>query len=187
MMKIYKLVAMNLAILGLALAHSSAAVAEEGFFVGGAFGNGYLDESIDGNRINSDSSAYRIYGGYGFTKYLGVEIGYLDLGTFRETIDVGGTGVPVSASASGFTLAAIGTLPLSERFSVIGRLGYYFHDGESSAAGVVEDSPSDESPFVGIGLGFDISEVLEINLAYDLIKTDDADPTLVTLGLTLRF
>jgi len=186
-MKIYTLVAMNLAMLGFALAHSSAAVAEEGFFVGGAFGNGYLDETIDGNRINSDSSAYRIYGGYRFTKYFGVEIGYLDLGTFRETFDVGGTSVPVSVSASGFTLAAIGSLPLSERFSLIGRLGYYFHDSESTVAGVVEDSPSDQSPFVGIGLGFDISEVLEINLAYDLIKTDDADPTLAMLGLTLRF
>ena len=54
-------------------------------------------------------------------------------------------------------------------------------------AGVVEDSFSDESPFVGIGLGYDISEVLEINLAYDFIKTDDADPTLATIGLTLRF
>ncbi len=186
-MKIYTLVAMNLAMLGFALAHSSAAVAEEGFFVGGAFGNGYLDETFNGNRINSDSSAYRIYGGYRFTKYFGVEIGYLDLGTFRETFDVGGTSVPVSVSASGFTLAAIGSLPLSERFSLIGRLGYYFHDNESSVAGVVEDSLSEQSPFVGIGLGFDISEVLEINLAYDLIKTDDADPTLAMLGLTLRF
>ena len=186
-MKIYTLIAVNLAMLGFALAHSSAAVAEEGFFVGGAFGHGYLDETIDGNRINSDSSAYRIYGGYGFTKNFGVEIGYLDLGTFRETFDVGGTSVPVSASASGFTLAAIGSLPLSERFSVIGRLGYYFHDSESFVDGVIEDSESDQSPFVGIGLGFDLSEVLEINLAYDYIKTDDADPTLATLGLTLRF
>ncbi len=58
-MKIYTLVVVNLAMLGFALAHSSAAVAEEGFFVGGAFGNGYLDETFDGNRINSDSSAYR--------------------------------------------------------------------------------------------------------------------------------
>ena len=186
-MNIYKLIALNLAMPGLALAHSSAAVAEEGFFVGGAFGNGYIDESIDGNRIKSDSSAYRIYGGYGLTKHLGVEIGYLDLGTFRETLDVGGMSVPVSASASGFTLAAIGTLPLSERFSLIGRLGYYFHDGESSAAGVVEASPSEESPFIGIGLGYDISEVLEFNLAYDYIRTDDADPALATIGLTLRF
>ena len=186
-MKTYRLIALNLALLGLALAHSSAAVAKEGFFLGGAFGNGYLDEAIDGNRFKSDSSAYRIYGGYGFTKYLGVEIGYLDLGTFRETIDVGGMSVPVSASASGYTLAAIGTLPLSDRFSLIARLGYYFHDGESSAAGVSEGSPSEESPFIGIGLGYDISEVLEFNLAYDLIRTDNADPGLATLGLTLRF
>ncbi len=186
-MKIYRAITTILTIAGLTLALSSGAQAEEGFYVGGAFGKGYLDETIDGNRINTDSSSYRIYGGYGFTRNFGVEVAYLDLGTFRETFDVGGVDVPVSASAAGFSLAAVGTLPLSERFSAMARLGYYFHDGESSVAGVSEDSPSEESPFIGIGLAYDLTESLELNVGVDYIDTDDADPTLATLGLTLRF
>lgn len=165
----------------------SSASAEQGFYVGGAFGKSYLDETIDGNRINTDASSYRVYGGYGFTRHFGVEVAYLDLGTFRETIDVGGVGVPVSASADGFSLAAVGTLPLGEKFFVMGRLGYYFHDGDSSVAGVSEHSPSEESPFVGIGLGYELTEALEVNIGVDYINTKDADPTLATLGLTLRF
>ncbi len=186
-MKIYRKITTVLTIAGLTLALSSGAQANEGFYVGGAFGKGYLDENIDGIRIDTDSSAYRIYGGYGFTQYFGVEAAYLDLGTFRETIDAGGVDVPVSASAAGFSLAAVGTLPLSERFSAMARLGYYFHDGESSVAGIAEDSPSEQSPFIGIGLAYDLSEVLEVNVGIDYIDTDDADPTLATLGLTLRF
>jgi OOP family OmpA-OmpF porin len=186
-MKIFRTITTILTIVGLTLALASGAQANEGFYVGGAIGKGYLDENIDGIRIDTDSSTYRIYGGYGFTRYFGVEAAYLDLGTFRETIDVGGVDVPVSASAAGFSLAAVGTLPLSERFSALARLGYYFHDGESSAAGIAEDSPSEKSPFIGIGLAYDLSEVLEVNVGIDYIDTDDADPTLATLGLTLRF
>ncbi len=54
-------------------------------------------------------------------------------------------------------------------------------------AGIAEDSPSEQSPFIGIGLAYDLSEVLEVNVGIDYIDTDDADPTLATLGLTLRF
>ncbi len=186
-MKIYRAIATILTIVGLTLAVDSAPRAEEGFYVGGAFGKGYIDESIDGIRIDTDASSYRIYGGYGFTRNFGVEVAYLDLGTFRETIDVGGVAVPVSASADGFSLAAVGTLPLSERFSAMGRLGYYFHDGESSVAGITERDSSEESPFIGIGLAFELTEVLDLNVGVDYINTKDADPTIATLGLTLRF
>ncbi len=186
-MKIYRAIATILTIAGLTLAVSSAAQAEEGFYVGGAFGKGYIDETIGGTRIDTDSSSYRIYGGYGFTRHFGVEVAYLDLGTFRETIDVGGVGVPVSASADGFSLAAVGTLPLSERFSAMGRLGYYFHDGESSAAGITVSEPSEQSPFIGISLAYELTDSLDLNFGVDYINTKDVDPMIATLGLTLRF
>jgi len=186
-MKFYKHFVSTLTIVGLTLALASGAKAEQGFYVGGAFGQSYLDETIDGIRIDTDASSYRLYGGYGFTRYFGVEVAYLDLGTFRETIDVGGIGVPISASADGFSLAAVGTLPLGEKFSAMGRLGYYFHGGDSSVAGVSEKSPREESPFVGVGLAYDLTEVLEVNIGVDYINTKDADPTLATVGLTLRF
>jgi len=186
-MKIYRAITTILTIVGLTLAFVSAAHAEEGFYVGGAFGKGFIDETIDGIQIDTDSSSYRIYGGYGFTRHFGVEVAYLDLGTFRETIDVGGVGVPVSAKADGFSLAAVGTLPLSERFSAMGRIGYYFHDGESSTAGITERDPSEERPFFGVGLAYQLSDALDLNLGLDYVNTRDADPALATLGLTLRF
>lgn len=78
-------------------------------------------------------------------------------------------------------------MPLGEKFSAMGRLGYFFHDGDSSVAGVSEPSPSEESPFVGVGLAYDLTEMLEVNIGVDYINTKDADPMLATLGLTLRF
>ena len=186
-MKIYRAITTILTIVGLTLAFASGAQAREGFYIGGAFGKAYLDETIDGNRIDTDSSTFRIYGGYGFTSHFGVEVSYLDLGTFRDTIDVGGIDVPVSVSADGFSLAGVATIPLSERFSAMARIGFYFHDGNSSAAGITENDPSEANPFVGLGLAYGLSDLVDVNVAVDYLDTSDADPVIAMLGLTLRF
>lgn len=186
-MKIQKQFVAIVTIIGLALAGLSGAHAEEGFYVGGAFGKAYLDENIGGVSIDSDSSTYRIFAGYGFTPYLGVEVGYWDLGTFRETIDVGGTPVPVAVSADGFQLMGVGTIPLSERFSAKARLGFYFHDGESEAGGIIDRDPSEANPFVGLGLAFSLNEKVALDIGVDYLNTSDADPMMAMAGLTIRF
>ena len=186
-MKIYKHFVSTLMIVGLTLALASGAQAEQGFYVGGAFGKAYLDENIDGISIDADSSTYRFFGGYNFTPHFGVEVGYLDLGTFRDNIDVAGTPVPVSVSADGFTLSGVGTLPIGERFSVLGRLGAYFHDGKTTAGGITENIPSETNIFVGIGLAFGLNEKVDVSLGVDYLNTDEADPTIAMLGLTIRF
>jgi len=186
-MKIYKKFVSLLAIAGLVLAFSASAHADKGFYLGGAFGKAYLDENIGGVSIDTDSSIFRFFGGYEFTQYFGVEIGYLDLGTFKDTIDIGGTLVPVSVSADGFTLAGVGTVPLSERFSLQGRLGFYFHDGNTEAGGITENNPSESNPFVGVALAYSLNEKVDLNLGVDYLDTKEADPTMATLGLTIRF
>ena len=186
-MKISKAITTILMVVGLTLACASSPQAQEGFYIGGAFGKAYIDETIDGFNIDTDSSSFRIYGGYGFTSHFGVEVSYLDLGTFRETIDVGGIPVPVSVSADGFSLAGVGTIPLSERFSAKARIGFFFHDGESSTAGLTENDPSEANPFVGLGLAYEISDLVDVNVGVDYLDTSDADPVIAMLGLTLRF
>ena len=186
-MKMYRAITTTLTIAGLALACATSVHAEEGFYVGGAFGKAYLDENIGGIRIDTDSSTFRFFGGYNFTNHFGLEVSYLDLGTFRETIDVAGVQVPVSVSADGFSLAGVGTLPLSERFSAMARFGFYFHDGESSAAGITENDPSEANPFVGLGLAYGLSEVFDVNVGVDYLNTEDADPVIAMVGVTLRF
>ena len=186
-MKLHKLVLSIVTTTGLALAVCGSAHADEGFYVGGAFGKAYLDEDINGIAIDSDSSIYRLYGGYGFTPNFGVEFAYLDLGTFRDDVDIGGTLVPVAVSADGFQLGGVATIPLSERLSVNGRLGFFFFDGESEAGGIIEKDPSESRPYVGLGLAYGLNESVDLNLGVDYLDTDDADPVLALLGLTIRF
>jgi OOP family OmpA-OmpF porin len=186
-MKYGKKIVSILSIVGLVCALSTNARAGEGFYLGGAFGKAYLDENIGGIQIDADSSTYRFFGGYSFTRHFAVEVGYLDLGTFRDTIDVAGTPVPVSVSADGFTLAGVGTIPISEKFSVSGRLGAFFLDGKATVGGITENDPSEANALVGIGLAYSLNEKVDLNLGVDYIDTKDADPTVASLGLTIRF
>lgn len=65
-----------------------------------------------------NSTAYKVYGGYQFTPYVGIEGGYNDLGTGEvKGIDGG------KAKAKQIYVAATGTIPLGERFALTGKAG----------------------------------------------------------------
>lgn len=186
-MKAYKMIATSIITFSLVLASSPDATAAEGWYLGGAFGKAFVDETIVGNQLKADSSAYRFYGGYAFNHNFGVEFSYINFGTFRDTVNLGGVSVPVSAKADGFSFAAVGTLPLGERFSATARFGFYFHDGQSTTAGITANDPSDQNPFVGLGLSYDLTEALEMNVGVDYFDIKNAQPLLATIGLTFRF
>ena len=177
----------NLTILVLGLILTLPVCAEPGFYVGGALGKARVDENLDGADLRADSSAFRIFGGYSFTDHVGVEVSYLDLGTFSDTVVAGGQQVDVSADADGFSLAAVGRIPVSESLSLQGRAGLFFWDGQSTVAGITENEPSDQNPFVGLGLGYGLTEHAELGINLEYFDMDDAQPVVASVLLSFRF
>ena len=86
-----------------------------------------FDEAFDG-----DDTVYKVFAGWRFNPFIGVELDYIDLGGPEDTVE----NVRVKAEINGFAPYLIGTLPLGpiEGFA---RVGYYFYDveinGEESA------------------------------------------------------
>jgi OOP family OmpA-OmpF porin len=74
----------------LASAIPMAAQAGPGAYVGGSIGNARLDDNFDGFNIDTDTDAYRLFGGIQFGDSFGVEAGYLNFGDFTESVDLGG-------------------------------------------------------------------------------------------------
>ena len=110
--------------------------------------------------VNSSKSILKLFGGYQFTPNWGVEAQFSDLGKRTEI----GTqnGVVISAASAGFKqygVAAIGTLPLSNEFSVFGKLGV--------SANKVDTLSGVTSALVGVGVSYKFTANLSARLEYE--------------------
>jgi OOP family OmpA-OmpF porin len=88
-------------------------------------GRSYLGLSGKLPRASTDEhgSAIKAFAGYRFDENLGVEAGYAALGSFSETLDVGGASITQDGKAR--SIFGMGTyrLPLGESVALHGRLG----------------------------------------------------------------
>ena len=162
------------------------AAADGHWIIGGAIGTANIDESIDGFEFDSDSTSYRLYGGYQFNTYFGLEAGYLDLGSSNEQIIVNGATVPVSADADGFTFAAMGHAPVGEKLTVHASIGSFFWDGANMIAGV-NDNVSDANIFFGVGLSFSLTNNMSVRGDAVRYELDEVSSNVYTVGFQIAF
>ena len=110
---------------------SIAASAESGLYVGGSIGSATLSKDLDSFTVDAESTPYRLTIGWKLDDFFALEAGYKNFGTFTDQFTVGGDPVDVGLEADGFTLGITGSIPLSQRFSLFGRGGAFFWDGNA--------------------------------------------------------
>jgi OOP family OmpA-OmpF porin len=117
---------------------------------------------------DSSKASIKVYGGYQFTPNWGVEAQYADLGSRDFGIRNGAGALLATGSlkASQFSVAGTGTLPLSNNFSLFGKLGISSNHGKISAVGV-SDSGSKTSPLIGVGVTYNFSPKLAVRFEYE--------------------
>ena len=122
-----------------------ASTAQAGGYVGASILSAGVD--IEEGTLDYDESdeSFKIWGGYNFFKFLGVEAAYNDYGDPSDNINVPARGLPteVSVEPTAWTLAAKGTLPLGP-IELFAKVGYFAWDTD----GIVDDDGSD----VGYGI-----------------------------------
>ena len=147
-------------------------------------------------------TAYKLFGGYQFGPHLGVEAGFFDLGSFgytARTTPAGTLGGDIRVK--GLNLDLVGTLPLTERFSVLGRVGvaHTRTSGSFAASGAAavpygSNSPSARAtmPKLGVGVAYQFTEALSLRLEAERYRIKDAvghkgDVDVVSAGLVYHF
>ncbi len=205
----------QLSLIALAIIASPFALADDAGWYAGA-NVGRSGATIDDARITSGlqasglkttsiadddrSTGYKIFGGYQFNKYFAVEGGYFDLGNFgfNATTLPAGT-LSGNIKLKGLNLDLVGTLPITEKFSVLGRVGVNHADAADSFAGtgavnVLNPNPSkrDTNFKVGLGLQYAFTEALAMRAEVERYRINDAvgnkgDIDLISLGLIYRF
>ena len=194
---------------------STCALADESGWYGGA-NVGRSSATIDDPKItsglakaglattsitnNDRDSAYKIYGGYQFNKYIGLEGGYFDLGKFGFKANTLPQGTfNGSVRLRGFNLDAVGTLPLTEKFSALGRIGINNTHARANFAGtgavnVTNTNPSkrDTNYTLGVGVQYALTDALAMRAEIERYRINDAignrgNVDVFSLGLVYRF
>lgn len=125
------------------LAGIPAHAQEAGWYIGASFG--YSDSNIDtaaltalgvtatkdsfgpeGGEYGYGPGAFQFFGGYQFNKNSGVELSYVDLEHFFLTGTFGAAEFGTKVDVTGWSLAAVGTLPLFRRVSLFGKFGAFY-------------------------------------------------------------
>jgi OOP family OmpA-OmpF porin len=205
----------KLSLLTLALMAAPFAMAQDAGWYGGA-NLGQSNASIDDARISNDllgsglvttsiddddrDRGFKLFGGYQVNKYFAVEAGYFDLGQFGFVANTVPTGsLSGDIKIKGLNLDAVGTLPITEKFSAFGRLGvaYAHTDGSfvgTGAVNVLNPSPSarDTNLKVGLGVQYAFTEALSLRAEIERYRINDAvgnkgDVDLASIGLVYRF
>lgn len=197
-----------------ALTVQTAFAQDSGWYAGGNVGRSMA--TVDDVRITSGLAAaglattsitdrdrttgFKIYGGYQLSPNFALESGYFDLGKFGFTANTSPTGsLNGDIRVRGLNLDLVGTLPLSEQFSLLGRVGAnYAHTRGSfsgtGAVGVTNPNPSkrDTNLKIGVGLQYAFTESLSMRGELERYRINDAvgnkgHVDMLSVGLVYKF
>jgi OOP family OmpA-OmpF porin len=186
-------VAAILWVLGVTSAYADEmAPSSKNFYVLGAVGQSKWDLGDAGGvpTVNDTDTAWKLQLGYKFNRYLAIEGGYIDMGGFDMSGNRPSDGKPVRGTGSGYAVnvAAVGSLPLGDEFSLFGKLGLAWVSGSGAVTvgGVTTDSfsGSETKANYGAGLNWDFSRELALRAEYERIQ-DNAD--IWSVGIAFKF
>jgi len=186
-----------------------------GHFYGGA-GIGQSQSKINDNQINNavvgasatttsithddTDAAYKVFGGYQFNPYFGLEAGYFNLGQFGFKSATSPTGtLDGRMKIDGVNIDMVGTLPVNDQLSLLGRLG--MHNARTrdtfSATGAVALSDTslemtEKNYKAGFGFAYKFSQSMSLRGELERYRVNDAvggkgDINVASLSLVFPF
>jgi OmpA-OmpF porin, OOP family len=185
-----------LALCSMAPIVSTGALAQEGGYYYGGLGVGTSRGKLDAPAIARDraglatgsvdrddrDTAYRLFGGYQMNRNFGIEAGYFRLGRFGvDAVTIPAGTLAARSKVDGVNLDLVGTLPLSERWAALGRIGAQYArtrtalSGTGAAAAVA--SPSSERKTnvkIGAGLQYAFSPSFLVRGEAERYRASDA-------------
>jgi OOP family OmpA-OmpF porin len=191
-----------------------AAAAEPGWYLGANIGQSQVDldesgivarqlaDGFSNIRLSKhdDDIGFKVFGGYQFNSFIGVEGGYFDLGKLGYKTFMNPASIFTSdTTLRGLNVDLVGALPINDKFSVFTRVGVTRYESKDSYRGYgavnlmsFSDSDRDTSYKYGVGLQYDFNSNLAMRLEaerYDIqdVMFRDSDADMYSLGLVYRF
>jgi OmpA-OmpF porin, OOP family len=168
----------------LTMMFAAQAQAEGAFRMG--IGAGQATITADEVDLEGKATAWEVFVGYEANENWAVEAGYVDGGTADDSLE----GATVEADTSAFVASVIGSLSVSDGFSIYARGGImHWESDETLKIGgqiVASENLDGNDPFFGVG-GAAVVDTALVRLEYRLANLDDTDLSLISLAIVWRF
>lgn len=140
---------------------------------------------------DTTDTGYKLYGGYKFSPIAAVELGYTDFG--RATKKLGTASATYTATS--FWIGGAVFVLLAPQLKGIARLGISSSEAEVSETWwpfSVSNSKTHTNPYVGLGLGYDLTPQMSLTAHFDFARikynnSDSADTSFLSIGLSQAF
>ncbi len=157
-------------------------------YVAGSVGQSNFGSADGATSSDKNDTAFKLQLGYQFTPNLAIEGGYIDLGKASYNF----LGTTLQVKANGWNIGAVGTLPLNEKFSLIGKLGMIDGKLEATAGRFGSASATKFRPTYGLGVKYDVSKSAAVLAEYehfDKLSNDmiNAKVNLLSAGFLTKF
>lgn len=186
--------------------------ANSAVYIGGSVGQArsHLDDrnvvnTLTGNAaltsFNNDQRdrGFKLFVGKQLNQYFAIEGGYFDLGNYNfSAVTTANRAVTGETKLRGLNLDLVGTLPLSQRFAILGRVGAQYArtktDFNGAAIAVPGNRYSSDSNFgakAGLGLEYKFSEALAARVEMERNRINDGvgrrgNVDLISIGLVYK-
>ncbi|KAB8047548.1 OmpA family protein [Janthinobacterium rivuli] len=139
-------------------------------------------ETVTGFTKDQRDTGYKLFVGRQLNQYVAVEGGYFDLGKFNFQSATSGNGVlNGEAGFRGVNLDLLGQLPLSQRLSLLGRVGMHYTKTNTEFSGNrllgstnTHASERKLNAKLGLGLEYKFSEALALRGEVERYRLNDA-------------
>lgn len=154
----------------------------------GGFGFGQSQyRDVEATSSDTRAEGWKVYTGYQFNKYLGVEGGFANLNDMTAT--TGTTRTKMESHA--WALTAVGSYPLTEKFSVIAKLGAaYVLTTTNTKVGLAMTQRSGDDgyqPNYGVGVSYALLDNFNLRAEWERFDLDDTNIDLMTAGFAMEF
>ena len=210
-MRAIKSIATTVLVLSGLVTASQSLAQEKGFYLGGSVGQSKIDSDIafpgliSSGTVDGKDTGYKVFGGYQFNQYFGLDLAWVDLG--KASYSGSFFGAPVTGGTvklSGLNFSVVGTVPLNPDFALFGKLGVFAWNAKASDTtfGVpfsATDNGADLS--VGLGASYNFTKNVSVRLEWERFKagggddattgfpnvTSSANIDLLSVGLVYKF
>jgi len=162
---------------GLLFCAAPSLAADRGFYMGAGVGQATLevDDVLDlGVDFDEDDVGFKLFGGYRFFPWLGVEGAFFDGGKPELRESDGTLTASMDIEVQGLIAAAVFNLPVGDRFELFIKPGVAFWDSETTIrvtdqTGAFREDFDDNGSafFLGGGAAFNFTENLATRLEYE--------------------